>query len=78
MQRFSMGDAKSMSNPFSSHFKLYKKLCPHTYEKEEQIIRIHYTFAVSSVMFAMVCSRHNIANAISLVSRYMSNPRKGH
>ena len=78
MQRFSMDDAKGVSTPLASHFKLSKKLCPQTKAEEEQMIRIPYTIAVGSVMYVMVCSRPDIAHAVSLVSRYMPNPRKGH
>ena len=42
------------------------------------MVRILYTSVVGSVMYAMVCSRPDIAYAASLVSRYMSNPGKGH
>jgi len=33
---------------------------------------------VGSLMYAMVCTRPNIAQAVRVVSRYMSNPRKEH
>ena len=77
MKHFSMGDVKGVFNPLASHFKLSKKLCQKK-AKEEQMVRISYTSAVGSVMYAMVCSRPNIANAVSLVSRYMFNMGKGH
>ena len=34
--------------------------------------------AVGSVMYAMVCTRPDLAYAISVVSRYMANPGKEH
>ena len=78
LQRFSMEDAKDVSTPFSSQFKLSKRLCPQTKAKEEKMVRIPYTSAVGSLMYAMVCSRPDVAHAVSLISRYMSNPGKGH
>ena len=51
---------------------------PTTKAEEDQMVRIPYTSAVGIVMYAMVCSRPNIAHAVSLVSRYMSNTGKGH
>ena len=78
VQRFSMGDAKGVSNPLASHFKFSKKLCPQTKAKNEQLVRILYTSVDGSMMYAMVCSRPDIAHAVSLVSRYMSNTGKGH
>ena len=44
LRRFSMGDAKSVSTPLASHFKLSKKLCPQKKEEEEQMDEIPYTF----------------------------------
>ena len=64
---------KGVSTPLSSHLKFSKKLCLQTKEKEEQMVR-----ANGSVMYVMVCSRPNIAHAVSLVSRYLSNSGKGH
>jgi len=38
--------------------------------------RLPYASAVGSIMYAMVCSRPDLACAISTVSRFMSNPCK--
>ena len=46
--------------------------------KEKQMVRISYSSVIGSVMYVMICSRPDIAHAVSLVSIYMSNPRKGH
>ena len=78
VQRFSMDDAKGVSTPLASHFKLSKRLCPQTKAEEEQMVRIPYTSDGGSVMYAMECSRLDIAHAVSLVSRYMSNLGKGY
>jgi hypothetical protein len=73
-----MGDAKSVSTPLASHFKLSKKLCPQTKQEEKQMEDIPYTCVIGSVMCAMVCSRTDITQAVCMVNRYMSNPGKGH
>jgi len=39
---------------------------------------IPYASAISSLMDAMVCTRPDIAHAVGVVSRYMSNPGKQH
>ena len=39
---------------------------------------IPYANVVGSLMYAMVCTRPDIAHAVSLVSRFMVNPGKGH
>ena len=40
--------------------------------------KIPYALAISSLMYAMVCSRPDIAHAVGVVNRYMSNPGKQH
>ena len=42
------------------------------------MLRVSYSSAVGSLMYAMVCSRPDLSFAMSLVSRYMSNPGKEH
>ena len=78
LRRFSMDDAKSVSTPLASHFKLSNKVCPQTKQEEEQMESIPYTCAIGGVMYVMVCSRPDTAHAVSMVSRYMLNPGKGH
>ena len=39
---------------------------------------ILYAFAIGSLMYAMVCTRPDIAHAVEVVSTYMSNPGKHH
>ena len=40
--------------------------------------KVPYASAVGSLMYAMVCTRPDIAHAVGVVSRYMSNPGKEH
>ena len=39
---------------------------------------VPYTSAVSSLIYAMVFTRSNIAHVVSVVSRFLSNPSKEH
>ena len=39
---------------------------------------IPYQSAMGSLMYAMVCTRADIAHGVSLVSRFMSKPKKNH
>lgn len=39
---------------------------------------VPYSSAVGSIMYTMVCTRPNISQAVSVVSRYMANPSKEH
>jgi hypothetical protein len=40
--------------------------------------KVPYACGVGSLMYAMVCTRPDIAYAVSVVSRFMSKPRKEH
>ena len=40
--------------------------------------KVPYVSAIGSLMYAMVCTRPNIAHVVGVVSRYMSNPGKQH
>ena len=40
--------------------------------------RVPYSSAVGSLMYAMVCTRPDIAHAVGVVRRYMNNPGKEH
>ena len=42
------------------------------------MFKIPYSSAVGSLMYAMVCTRPDIAHAMGVVSRYLNNPRKEH
>jgi hypothetical protein len=38
--------------------------------------RVPYASVVGCLMYAMVCTRPDIAHAVGVLSRYMSKPRK--
>ena len=71
-----MQDSKSVNVPILVGTKLSTKQCPKTQEEEEDISRVPYASAVGSLMYAMVCTRPDIAHAVGVLSRFMSNPRK--
>ena len=78
LERFKMQDAKPVSTPLASHFKLTKEMCPKTQEEIDYMSKVPYSSVVSSLMYAMVCTRPDIAHAVGVVSRYMNNPGKEH
>ena len=73
---FNVHNAKPVSTPFSSHFKLSKEMWPKTQEDMDYMSKVPYASAVGSLMYAMVCTRPDIAHAVGVVSRYMNNPGK--
>jgi hypothetical protein len=78
LERFIMQNAKPLSTPLASHFKLTKEVCPKTWEEIEYMSRVPYSSAVSILIYAMVCTRPDISHAMGVVSRHMNNPDKEH
>ena len=76
--KFRMDNANAVSYPLAAHFKLNTKQCPTTDEKKKEMQHVPYASAVGSLMYAMVCTRPDIAHAVSTVSRFMSNPGRPH
>ena len=78
LKRFNMDKAKPVSIPLGNHFKLSKSMCPSSRKEIEEMKLIPYSSAVGSLMYAMVCTRPDIAHAVGIVSRFLSNPGKKH
>lgn len=49
---------------------------PQSKDEVEHMSKIPYASAVGSVMYDLVCTRLDIAQSVSVVSRYMASPRK--
>ena len=64
LQRFYMKDAKAITTPLPGHLKLTKEMCPKTLEEEAKMSKIPYASAVGSLMYAMVCTRLDIAHTV--------------
>ena len=76
--RFSMENAKASNTPLPLHMKLSSKGSPILEEDKTYMAKVPYASAVCSLMYAMVCTRPDIANAVGMVSRYMANPGKSY
>jgi hypothetical protein len=73
-----MQECKPVKVPIPIGVKLSVDQCPKTHEEEEDMSRVPYASAVGSLMYAMVCTRPDIAHAVGVLSRYMSKPGKEH
>ena len=77
LERFSMDDkTKPVCTPLAPHFKLSSSSCPRSQEERDYMARVPYASVVGSLMYVMVCTRPDISQAVSMVSRYMHNPGK--
>ena len=73
-----MHESKPVKVPIPVGVKLSIEQCPKTQEEEEDMSQVPYASAVSSFMYAMVCTRLDIAHAVGILRRYMSKPEKEH
>eukprot|EP01018_Ginkgo_biloba_P037661 Gb_24335 [translate_table: standard] len=71
-------DCKPVNTPIPISFKLSAEQCPKTQEDIEDMSHVPYASAVGSLMYAMVYSKLDIAHAVGVVSRYISNLGKEH
>ena len=78
LSRFNMNEAKLVSTPLGSHFKLSKEQSLKIEEERDHISKVVYALAIDSLMYAMVCTKLDIAHAMGVVSRFMSRPGKQH
>ncbi|CAN6566755.1 unnamed protein product [Malus baccata var. baccata] len=63
---------------FASKSEKSKSMRPKTPEEIRQMSVIPYASAIGSLMYAMICTRLDIAYAVSITSRYQSNPGLEH
>ena len=76
LQKFNInGNTKSVSTPLAHYFNLYVYT---SIEEREYMTHVPYASAVDSLMYAMVCTRPDLSQAASMVSRYMHDPDRGH
>jgi len=78
LKRFNLTDVKPVTIPLGGHFKLSKAQDPTTEDEKALLLEVSYASVVGSLMYAMVCTRLDIAQAVRVLSRFMSNLRKEH
>ncbi|KAH9740957.1 hypothetical protein KPL70_002426 [Citrus sinensis] len=78
LRRFNMQDCKSISTPLPVNFKLSSSMCPSNEVEMKELSQVPYASVVGSLMFAMICTRPDIAQAVGAISRYMANPGGEH
>ena len=72
LQRFNINsDTKSVSIPLVLYFKLKATMSPTTAKEREYMTHMPYASAVDSLMYAMVCTRSDLSQAVSIISRYI-------
>ena len=78
LDRFKMQGSKKGFLPMQHGMHLSKKQCPNTPAELEKMSKVPYASAIGSIMYAMICTRPDIAYALSMCSRYQSCPGEAH
>ena len=78
LKRFRMENAKKGLLPMSHGTVLGKNQCPQSTDERVQMTTIPFASALGSIMYAMICTRPDVAFALSVSGRYQSNPGMGH
>jgi hypothetical protein len=76
LERFRMHNEKLFSTPLANHFKLTKEIFPKIEDEIEYMSRVPYSSTIGSLIYAMVCTRPNIAHTVGVVRNHMNNPSK--
>ena len=53
-------------------------MSPTTVEEREYMTHVPYASAVGSLMYAIVCTRPDLSQTVSMISRYIHDPGRGH
>ena len=74
LERFNMDNTKIVRTPLANHFRLSTCQCPKTDDEVNDMSKVSYASAMGWLMYAMACTRPDLAHAISVVSKFLSNP----
>ena len=75
---FNMDNSKKGYRLIGHEITLSKKDYPTTPEERDRMSRILYASVVGSIMYAMTCTRSDVAHSLGVVSRYLSNLDEKH
>ena len=78
LARFRMESCKKGFLPMSHGVALSKTQCPSTPDELQRMSAVPYASAIGSIMYAMICTRPDVSHALSMTSRYQSNPGEAH
>ena len=78
LKRFNMEEAKKGFLPMSHGIHLSKTQCPTTTDERERMSKVPYASAIGSIMYAIISTCPNVSYALSVTSRYQSDPGESH
>ena len=78
VKRFGMENSKRGFIPIRHGVQISKEHSPKTPEDRALMEKITYASAIGSIMYAMLCTRPDVAFALSVTSRFQANPGESH
>jgi len=75
LQKLNINDnTKSVSTPLAPHFKLKATMSPTSIEEREYMTHVSYASTVSSLIYAIVCTKFDLSQVVSMISIYKHDP----
>ncbi|KAJ9547938.1 hypothetical protein OSB04_020481 [Centaurea solstitialis] len=78
LKRFRMDESKKGYIPMQHGIVLSKTKCPVSSQDQDKMKSVPYASAIGSIMYAMLCTRPDVAYSVSVTSRYQQNPGEPH
>src|SRR4051812_39122606 len=78
LKRFRMESSKNGLLPMSHGVVLCKSQRPKNADEQVEMSTVPYASAIGSVKYAMICTRPDVSYALSVCSKYQSNPGNAH
>ncbi|KAJ9544434.1 hypothetical protein OSB04_024141 [Centaurea solstitialis] len=75
---FRMDESNKGFIPMQHGIVLSKAQCPVSSQDKDKMKSIPYASAIGSIMYAMICTRPDVAYSVSVTSRYQQNPGEAH
>ena len=68
----------SVNIPLAPHFKLKATMSSITIEERKYMSRLPYANVIGSLIYAMVYTRPDLSQVVSMISRYRHDPGGSH
>jgi hypothetical protein len=78
LERFNMINAHAVATPMEHGADFSEEQSPRTENEKREMEKIPYKEAIGALIYAMICTRPDIAQAVGKLCRYNSNPGQTH
>ncbi|KAJ9551099.1 hypothetical protein OSB04_015144 [Centaurea solstitialis] len=78
LKKFRMDESKKGFIQMQHGIVLSKTQCPVSSQDQDKMKSVPYASAIGSIMYAMLCTRPDVAYSVSVTSRYQQNPGEPH